>query len=137
MDAALNSVANGFPALITYLLVVTAIYVVGIVIYVKLTPHRELELVQHGNMAAAVTFSALVISLAMPLAACMVNKMGLLDVAIWGTISLFMQLFLFRFTDFIFKGMPTRIENDEVPPALVLASFKIAGSLVLAMAIVG
>jgi len=137
MDAALNSVANGFPALITYLLVVTVIYIVGIVIYVKLTPHRELELVQHGNMAAAVTFSALVISLAMPLAACMVNKIGLLDVAVWGTISLFMQLFLFRFTDFIFKGMPSRIENDEVPPALVLASFKIAGSLVLAMAIVG
>lgn len=137
MDAALNSVANGFPTLILYLLVVTLIYVVGIVIYVKLTPHRELELVQHGNMAAAVTFSALVVSLAMPLAACMIHKIGLTDVAIWGTISLFMQLFLFRFTDFIFKGMPARIENDEVPAALVLASFKIAGSLVLATAIIG
>lgn len=137
MDAALNSVENGFPLLILYLLVVTFIYIVGVVIYVKLTPHKELELIQNGNMAAAVTFSALVLSLAMPLAACMVNKIGLIDVAVWGTISLFMQLFLFRFTDFFFKDMPNRIHNDEVPAALVLASFKIAGSLVLAMAIVG
>ena len=137
MDAALNSLANGFPTLIVYLLVVTVIYVIGVVIYVRLTPHRELELIQNGNMAAAVTFSALIIGLALPLAACMVNKFGLIDVAVWGTVSLFLQLFLFRLTDAIFQGMPSRIENDEVPAALVLASFKIAGSIVLALAIVG
>ena len=137
MDPALNSLANGLPALIVYLLVVTTIYVVGIFIYVKLTPYKELELVQNQNMAAAVSFSALVIGLALPLVACLVHKINLIDVAVWGTTSLFMQLFLFRFTDFIFKGMPERIENDEVPAALVLAAFKLAGSLALAFAIAG
>lgn len=137
MDQTLNSLANGFPALILYLFVVTIIYLVGMVIYVKLTPHRELELVQDGNMAAAITFSALAIGLALPLAACLVHKIGLIDVAVWGTMSLFLQLFLFRVTDFIFRGMPDRIENDETAPALVLASFKIAGSLILAFAIAG
>ena len=137
MDQALNSLANGFPALLLYLTVVTVIYVIGIVIYVKLTPHKELELVQNGNMAAAISFSALIISLALPLAACMVHKIGLIDVAIWGTMSLFLQLFLFRFTDFIFRGMPQRIEDNETAPALVLAAFKLAGSIVLAFAIAG
>lgn len=137
MDAALNSLANGLPVLISYLLVVTGIYIVGIFIYVKLTPHKELELVQEGNMAAAVSFSALVISLTLPLAACLVNKVSLIDVALWGTVSLFLQLFLFRFTDAIFNGMPERIENNDVPAALVLASFKLSGSLTLALAIVG
>ena len=137
MDSAFTSLANGFPTLIVYLLTVTVIYVIGVVIYVKLTPHRELELVQNGNMAAAVTFSALIISLALPLAACMINKYGIIDVAVWGTASLFLQLFLFRLTDALFKGMPSRIENDEVPAAVVLAAFKLAGSIVLAVAIVG
>jgi len=117
--------------------IVTAIYLVGLFIYVKLTPHRELELVQDGNMAAAITFSALVISLALPLAACLVNKFSLIDVALWGTISLFLQLFLFRLTDAIFKGMPQRIIDNEVPAATVLAAFKIAGSIILAFAISG
>lgn len=137
MTPALDSLANGFPWLIFYLMVVTVIYLAGLFIYVKLTPHRELELVQNGNMAAAVSFSALVVSLALPLAACLVNKFSLIDVAIWGILSLFLQLFLFRLTDAIFKGMPQRIIDDEVPAATVLAAFKIAGSIILAFAIAG
>jgi len=137
MRPALDSIANGFPWLIFYLIVVTIIYIVGLVLYVKMTPHKELELVQSGNMAAAVSFSALVISLALPLAACLIHKVSLSDVALWGTLSLFLQLFLFRLTDAIFKGMPERIINNEVPAATVLAAFKIAGSIILAFAIAG
>lgn len=137
MQPALESLASGFPYLIFYLLTVTAIYIVGLFIYTKLTPHKELELVQDGNMAAAIHFSSLVLGLAMPLAACLVNKFSLLDVAVWGTFSVLLQLFLFRLTDAIFRGMPQRIINDEAAPTLVLASFKIAGSLILAFAISG
>jgi putative membrane protein len=137
MEPALNSLAAGLPWLIFYLVVVTVIYLVGIIIYTRLTPHKELELVQEGNMAAAISFSALVIGLALPLAACLVNKFGLIDVAIWGTVSLFLQLFLFRVTDAIFRGMPERIEANEVPAATVLAAFKLSGSLILAVAIIG
>jgi len=137
MAPALESLATGFPYLVFYLLTITAIYILGLVIYVKLTPHKELELVQDGNMAAAIHFSSLVISLALPLAACLINKFSLPDVAVWGTFSLFLQLFLFRLTDGIFKGMPARIINNETAPALVLASFKIAGSIILAFAVVG
>lgn len=137
MEPALNSLAAGLPWLIFYLIIVTIIYVAGIIIYVRLTPHKELALVQEGNMAAAISFSALVIGLALPLAACLVNKFGLIDVAIWGTVSLFLQLFLFRVTDAIFRGMPERIEANEVPAATVLAAFKLAGSLILAVAIIG
>ncbi|MEP1231638.1 MAG: DUF350 domain-containing protein [Litorimonas sp.] len=137
MTTALESLASGFPYLIFYLLTITVIYLIGLVVYVKLTPHKELELIQNGNMAAAIHFSSLVISLALPLAACLINKYSLADVAIWGTFSLFLQLFLFRLTDGIFKGMAERIINDQAAPALVLASFKIAGSIILAFAIAG
>jgi putative membrane protein len=137
MQPALDSLANGLPILIFYLLVVTTIFVIGLVIYTRLTPHKELKLVQEGNMAASIHFSALIISLTLPLAACLINRFSLFDVAIWGTTSLFLQLFLFRLTDAIFKGMPERITNNETAPALVLAAFKLAGSIILALAIVG
>lgn len=137
MDASLNSLAIGFPALLIYLAVVTLIFTIGVFTYVKLTPHKEIELVQQGNMAAAVSMSALIVGLALPLAACLIKRVSLVDVAVWGTASLFLQLFLFRMTDFIFRGMPARIENDEVPAALVMSSFKFAGSIALAVAIIG
>ena len=138
MQPAFESLAAGFPYLIFYLVMVTVIYVLGVVVYVWLTPHKEIELVQAGNTAAAVHFSALIISLALPIAACLVNKFSLYDVGLWATFSVVLQLFLFRITDFIiFRGMPERIERDEVAPAIVLAAFKLAGSIILAFAIAG
>jgi len=137
MSPAFDSLASGVPFLIFYLLTVAAIYLIGIFIYVKATPHNELELIQNGNMAASVHFSSLVISLALPLAACLVNKFSLFDVAIWGTFSVVLQLFLFRVTDGIFRGMPERIIRNEVAPAIVLASFKLSGSIILAFALAG
>ena len=137
MTPALDSLATGFPWLIFYLLAMTAIYLTGLLVYVKLTPYRELELVQQGNMAAAVTFSSLVVSLSLPLAACMVNRYAIAESVVWGVLSLLLQILLFRVTDAVFKGMPERIENNEVPAATVFASFKIAGSILLAFAIGG
>lgn len=137
MHPSLESLANGFPYLISYLLLVAAIYVVGVIIYVKLTPHKEIELIQKGNMAAAISFSGLVIGLALPLAACLIVKISMMDVLVWGVVSVLLQLFLFRLTDLIFSGLPQRITDDEVPTATVLAAFKLAGSIILAVAIAG
>jgi len=137
MHPSLESLANGFPYLIFYLLLVTTIYLIGLIVYVKLTPHKEIELIQDGNMAAAISFSGLVVGLALPLAACLIFKISLIDVAIWGTVSVLLQLFLFRLTDMVLSGLPKRIEEGEVPAATVLASFKLAGSIILAVAIVG
>jgi len=138
MQPAFESLAAGFPQLIFYLLMVAVIYFLAIFIYVKLTPHKEVELVQSGNVAAAVHFSSLIISMALPVAACLINKFSLYDVGIWTAFSLVLQLFLFRMTDYIiFRGMPERIERDEIGPAVVLGAFKLAGSLILAFAIAG
>lgn len=137
MNAALDSLADGFPHLIFYLLVVTAIFSIGMFIYVKLTPYREIEMIQDGNMAAAISFSGLIIGLSLPLAACLVFKVSLFDVLVWGSVSTLLQLFLFRLTDLVLSGLPDRITHGEVPAATVLVAFKLAGSIILAVAIAG
>ncbi|MEE9347745.1 MAG: DUF350 domain-containing protein, partial [Robiginitomaculum sp.] len=66
MEPALNSLAAGFPWLIFFLLLATALYVIGIIVYVQLTPHKEILLIRQGNMSAAVSFSGFLIALALP-----------------------------------------------------------------------
>jgi len=88
MQPAFESLAAGFPQLIFYLVMVAAIYLAAILAYVKLTPHNELELVQSGNVAAAIHFASLVISMALPVAACLINKFSLQDVGIWTAFAL-------------------------------------------------
>lgn len=138
MQPAFESLAAGFPQLIFYLLMVAVIYLAAILTYVKLTPHKELELIQAGNVAASIHFSSLIISMALPVAACLINKFSLFDVGIWTAFALLLQLFLFRVTDFIiFQGMPERIERGEIAATIVLAAFKLSGSIILAFAIAG
>ena len=138
MQPAFDSLAAGFPQLIFYLVMVAVIYFFAILTYVKLTPHKELELIKSGNISASIHFASLIISMALPVAACLINKFSLFDVGLWTVFSLILQLFLFRVTDFIlFSGMPERIEQDEMAPTIVLASFKLAGSIILAFSIAG
>lgn len=137
MTSVFDSLAQGFPLLVFYLTAVTFIFVVALYLYVKLTPHNEFELVSQGNMAAAIHLSSLIIALSLPLAACLIYKVSIVDVLMWGTLSVAMQLFLFRMTDLIFRGIPDLIARDVAAPALVLASIKIAGSIILAFAIAG
>lgn len=137
MTSVFDSLAQGFPLLVFYLLAVAAIFVVALYVYVKLTPHNEFALVSDGNMAAAIHLSSLIVALSLPLAACLIYKVSILDVAMWGTLSVALQLFLFRMTDMIFRGIPDLIERDIAAPALVLGAFKLAGSIILAFAIAG
>lgn len=137
MDAVLDSIARGFPTLIFYLVAVAAVFILALFVYVKLTPHREFKLVSEGNMAAAIHLSSLIIALSLPLAACLVYKVSVIDVVLWGVVSVSLQLFLFRMTDMIFRGIPDLIEKDVAAPALVLGAFKISGSIILAFAIAG
>ena len=101
MRPAFDSLAAGFPQLIFYLVMVGIIYIGSILTYVRLTPHKELELVDGGNVAASIHFSSLVISMALPVASCLVNKSSLFDVGLWTVFALIFQLFLFRVTDSI------------------------------------
>ena len=138
MRPAFDSLAAGFPQLIFYLVMVGIIYIGSILTYVRLTPHKELELVDGGNVAASIHFSSLVISMALPVASCLVNKSSLFDVGLWTVFALILQLFLFRVTDsIIFRGMPERIEQNEIAPAIVLAAFKLSGAIILSFAIAG
>jgi len=120
MEPALNSLAAGFPWLILFLLLATALYIAGMVVYVQLTPHKEITLIRDGNTSAAVSFSAFLIALALPLAACLTSSVSLFDLGVWGTVSLLLQLFLFRMTDMLLPDLPKRITQDDMAAAVVL-----------------
>lgn len=121
--------------MLLHLVVTTIIYVTGLFVYVKLTPHREIDLIREGNLAAAISFGALVVGLAIPLAVCLKTAFSIGDILFWGVTTVVLQMFLFRLTDMILRGLSGRIEEGEVASAVTLAAFKLAGSIVLAAAL--
>ncbi|MBR9836013.1 MAG: DUF350 domain-containing protein, partial [Alphaproteobacteria bacterium] len=101
-------------------------------VYVLLTPWKELALVKGGNGAAGLALSGAIVGLAIPLASCLASSLSMLDLLLWGSVALLLQLLTYRAIDMILKDIPTRIQNDEAGAAIVLISAKIAVAMLLA-----
>ena len=137
MEAVLESFMTGLPVLLLHSLVTLTMLAIGVTVYLWMTPYRELELIRDGNVAAAVSLGATIISLAMPLAFSMAVSVGVWDIVLWGLVTLVIVLVVYRVIDFLMKDLPRRIEVGELGPAILLAAVKLGVSIITAAAVSG
>lgn len=134
-SAEVQAFASGFPDLLAHLGLTLGLLIVGAVIYVSLTPWKEIELIREGNGAAAVAFGGVLVGLAIPLAVSLTAATSLLEIGLWGMATIVIQLLAFRVVDVILTGLPQRIREGEVSAAVLLVGAKLATALILAAAV--
>jgi putative membrane protein len=134
-SAPLNAFVAGFPNFIIQLAVALGLFVTSLIIYVIMTPHKELALIRAGNPSAALAFGGVVVGFAIPLGSCLAYAFGLWDLVLWGVITLLLQLLAFRFADIFLRGLPRRIAEGDVAAAVFLMSVKIGLALIISGAI--
>ncbi len=134
-SAPLNAFVAGFPNFIIQLGVALGLFVTSLIIYVIMTPHKELALIRAGNPSAALAFGGVVVGFAIPLGSCLAYAFGLWDLVLWGVITLLLQLLAFRFADIFLRGLPRRIAEGDVAAAVFLMSVKIGLALIISGAI--
>src|SRR5260221_1754583 len=135
--AAWNSVVAGLPVLLVHLATTTGLFLAGLVVYVWLTPYREIALIRAGNVAAAIVLSGQMLALAIPLAAMMAHSVNLPDILLWGLVTVVLQLIAFAAVAVLIRRLPAAIERGDVAPALVLACGQIVAGLLNAAAMSG
>jgi putative membrane protein len=133
--APINSFVAGFPDFIIQLGAALGLFVASLIIYVLMTPHKELALIRAGNPSAALAFGGVVVGLAIPLGSCLAYAYSLWDLLIWGIVTLLLQLLAFRFADIFLRGLPRRIAEGDVAAAVFLMSVKIGLALIISGAI--
>src|SRR3569832_1280078 len=116
----LQAWAAGFPLFLLHGGVTLLILVAGSALYALITPHREIQLIREGNAAAAVFFGGLLVVLVVLLVVSLASTRSLLEIVLWGGAMLFVQLLVFRLTDFILHGLPQRIQEGEMAAAAIL-----------------
>ncbi|MAJ92372.1 MAG: DUF350 domain-containing protein [Rhodospirillaceae bacterium] len=137
MDPVFQSFLSGFPVLLLHFAVTMAMLAIGITIYHFVTPYHELHLVRSGNTAAAVSISAAIVGMAIPLAICMATSVSVWDIVIWGVVTLLIQILAYRIADAMLKDLPTRIENGEIGAAIMVVGIKLSVAFINAAAIAG
>lgn len=112
-----------------------AMLIGGCILYILLTPQKEMELLRAGNASAGLALAGVIVGLAIPMASCLASSVSPVDLIIWGVVSLLIQILAFRFVDLILRDLPRRIENDEAGAAILLIAVKIASALLISAAL--
>jgi putative membrane protein len=137
LNTALQAYISGFPDMMAQGFVTLVMVAIGAAVYARLTPHNEMALIRAGNTAAALSFSAVILGLAIPMAASLAASQSVPEVVLWGLTTLLLQLLAFSLVDLLLRDLPRRIREGEMSAAILLASVKLGAALVLAAAVSG
>ena len=102
---------SGLPKFLGYLLVSLALAGAFIVVYLRVTPFNEIELVQGGNLAAALNLVGAFIGFCIPLASTIAHSMSILDVVIWAVVALVVQILAHFACRLLVPGLVQLIEE--------------------------
>jgi len=137
MGSILATLQQGLPVLIGQLAATLALLGIGMACYMAITPFNEWRLMRDGNVAAGVVIAGTLVALAMPLAATLATSVLVLDIVLWGLVSLIIQLITFMAATALMRGLRGMIEAGNVAAALVLVGIQVAVALLNAGAMAG
>lgn len=125
-------IASEFSGLVKFLayfasaLVLTALF---LIIYVKITPYKELDLIDHGNTAAAYSLSGALFGFIIPLASAIIHSVNFYDMLTWGAVALVIQVLVYLLVRLLFKGLPAAIQEGVVSKGLFLGALSLAAGI--------
>ena len=131
----LSAWATGFPVTLLHLAVALLILFFGASLYALISPHREIQRVQEGNQAAALSLGGVVVGFALPLAFALAASTSLVEIALWGVTTTALMLALSWVTDLVLYGLRAPIRDGEIAAAALLVAAKLAVAIVLAGAV--
>lgn len=125
---------QGLPAFAAYFAVGLGFVALFLAAYLQFTPHRELQLIRDGNVAAATALAGALLGFCLPLASAMAHSLSLVDVALWGAIAMLAQASAHGLTRLLLPAFPARIERGEQAAAVLSATLHLGVGLINAAA---
>lgn len=122
--------AEGLAQFLGFLATGIGLTLVYVVVYMKITPHDEIELIRRNVTAAAVAFAGSLIGFAIPLSAAIANSVRLMDALVWGLVALVVQVAAFFAAQAAMPGLSDRLARDETAAGVWVASTSLAAGLV-------
>lgn len=95
-------------------------------LYTKTTDHSEMELIGHGNQAAAYALSGSLIGYALPLASAAMHSVSTGMFLLWAGVAMMAQLSVYLVARMALKGLREQIEMDNKAYGLFLGAVAVA-----------
>jgi putative membrane protein len=119
----------GIDSFLIYLTVSVTYLAVFVVLYIRVTPYREIELIRGGNMAAAFSLSGSILGFVVPLAAAIQHSVSLVDMAIWGLIAMLVQIAAFVVARMLIPSIGEDIPANKTSAGFFLGALSLGVGL--------
>lgn len=96
-----------------------------IALYVRITPYKEITLIREGNTAAAASLSGAVLGYCIALASSIAHSIDLLDMLIWGSIGLVVQILAFFTTRLMLPDLIHDVPNNKLASGIFLGAISL------------
>ena len=118
-----------FDDFLVYLAVAVALLAAFVVIYIRVTPYREFQLLREGNMAASFSLSGSLLGFIIPLSAAVRHSVNLVDMALWGLVAMTVQILAFLVIRMLVPTLAQDIPNNKTSIGFFLGSFSLGVGL--------
>lgn len=123
-----------FASTLAYLGAATIMLFIGMILFEITTKNKELALIKSGNKAAVYAFGGRMLGLAIVLYSSIANSVNLIDMLIWGSIAIILQIVLFYIAEWITPkfDITKAIDEDNQAVGLFLLFLSVSIGLIVA-----
>ena len=124
-DVILQSLA-GLPAFLLYFCTAIIAIVAYLLVYTRITPHNEFQLIRDNDPAAAVALGLSLLGFTLPVVSAIAHAANVVDCLIWSLIALAVQIAVYFLVKIPVPNLSTRIAQGELASAIWLGLASLA-----------
>ncbi len=120
---------SGFDDFLLYFGLSIAFVAIFAVLYVRVTPYSEIQLIREGNAAAAVSLSGTLVGYTLPLASAVIHSVNPWDMMLWAAIALVVQILVFVAVRLMVRDIGRQITEGKVATGVFLGALSLGAGI--------
>lgn len=120
---------QGLPAFIAYFCLATVLVIAFLLIYSRITPMNEFELIRKNVPGAAIALGLSLFGFSLPLASAIAHASDLVDCAVWGVVAIIVQIGTFYAVRIPVPDLSNRIAAGDIAPSIWLGLSSVTAGL--------
>src|ERR1700759_504305 len=116
----------GLPAFLVYFCTAIIAVVAYLLVYTRITPHNEFQLIRDNDTAAAVALGLSLLGFTLPVVSAIAHSANVVDCLVWSLVALIVQIVVYYVIKIPVPNLSAKIAAGEMAPAIWLGLSSLA-----------
>jgi putative membrane protein len=116
----------GLPAFLVYFCTAIIAVVAYLLVYTRVTPHNEFQLIRDNDPAAAIALGLSLLGFVLPVVSAIAHSANVLDCLVWSVVALIVQIAVYYLVKIPVPNLSQRIAEGQMAPAIWLGLSSLA-----------